>query len=281
MTDEQLQSRARDPFFARPTASNREHLSVTFDRVADVYDSARPRYPVALYDDLIDMTGIEPGDRLLEVGCGTGIATRPLLERDFEIVCLEPGRRLAGAARRNLTSLPAEVLCARFESFSSASERFALVFAATAWHWVDPEIRYQRAHKLLKPGGHLAFWSALHAFPEGFDPFFEEIGAVYQELGWPRSDDWPPPTPDQIADDVDEIVATSLFDDVRTRRYVWKITYTAEEYIALLGTFSSHIALPANDREHLYRWIRERVAARPKQRIDRHWYAILHVARAQ
>jgi SAM-dependent methyltransferase len=279
--DERFQGGARDRFFARPSGSDRERLHATFDQVAGLYDRARPRYPVALYDDLIEMTGIEPGERLLEVGCATGIATRPLLKRGYAVVCLEPGRRLAAAARRNLSSLPAEVLCTDFESFNGVTERFALVFAATAWHWVDPNLRYQHAHDLLKPGGHLAFWNALHAFPTGFDPFFEEIGAVYEQIGWPPHDDWPPPTPDQIADDVHEIVATTLFDDVRTRQYVWNHTYTAEQYIALLDTFSSHISLPATEREHLYNWIREHIATRPSKRVHRHWYAILHVARAR
>jgi ubiquinone/menaquinone biosynthesis C-methylase UbiE len=83
VTDEQGDGSARDRFFARPTAGDRDRLGVTFDRAADMYDGARPRYPDSLYDDLLDMTGIEPGDRLLEVGGGTGIATRPSLERGF------------------------------------------------------------------------------------------------------------------------------------------------------------------------------------------------------
>jgi hypothetical protein len=88
------------------------------------------------------------------------------------------------------------------------------------------------------------------------------------------------PTPEQIADDSNEIIASGLFDDVQVRRYVWQRAYAAEEYIALLDTFSSHIAMPSAKRERLYQWIRQRVAARPRQRVHRHWYAILHVARA-
>jgi hypothetical protein len=58
-----------------------------------------------------------------------------------------------------------------------------LVYAATAWHWVDPAVRYRRARAALRPGGHLAFWSALHVMPDDGDPFFREIQDVYGEIG--------------------------------------------------------------------------------------------------
>ena len=63
------------------------------------------------------------------------------------------------------------------------------------------------------------------------------------------------------------------------RRYLWDAWYTVDEYIALLNTFSGHIAMKAAKREHLYREIRQRIARRADPRVRRHWYAILHVAR--
>jgi len=74
-------------------------------------------------------------------------------------------------------------------------------------------------------------------------------------------------------------VDSGLFEDVRVRRYVWETRYTAEEYIALLSTFSGHITMQAAKREHLYREIRERIGRRPDPRVRRHWHSILHVAR--
>ena len=143
--------------------------------------------------------------------------------------------------------------------------------AATAWHWLD-ETKYAKAHELLRPGGHLAFWGAGHAFPEGFDPFFTEIQAVYDDLGESHPGAWPPPpAPDQVA----EIQASGLFGDVAVRRYLWELEYTADEYVALLETFSGHIAMTEAQRERLYGEIRRRLGAR---RVRRHWEAVLHVA---
>jgi SAM-dependent methyltransferase len=262
-----------------PDEEQREPLRQTFETAADLYDAARPEYPRELFDDLVSLAGLAPGARLLEIGCATGKATRPLLERGFLVHCVELGEQLAERARRNLAGLPVTIDVASFEDWDGEPGSFDLVFAATAWHWIDPTLRYEKAHRLLRPDGHLAFWSAFHAFPDGFDPFFTEIQEVYDEIGESYGEAWPPPPPESVADDVGEIEASGLFDDVRVRRYLWERRYTADEYIALLDTFSGHIAMPAEGRERLYGEIRRRIALREDPRVLRHWYAILHVAR--
>lgn len=151
--------------------------------------------------------------------------------------------------------------------------------AAAAWHWLDVGSRFQKADGLLRPGGHLAFWSASHAFPEGFDPFFTEIQEVYDEIGESHPAEWPPPPPEDVPDDSAEIEASGLFDLVATRRYLWAQWYETEEYIALLDTFSGHIAMPKERRDHLYGAIRTCLNERPAAGVERHWLAILHVAR--
>lgn len=257
----------------------REALRRTFETVAGLYDAARPSYPAALFEDLVEIARLRPGDRLLEIGCATGKATRPLLERGFQVVCVELGEQLAAHARRNLAGLPVELHVGRFEAWDARPEPFDLVYAATAWHWLDPDVRFRKAHLHLRPGGHLAFWAAEHAFPAGFDPFFTGIQEVYGAIGERHEDDWPPPPPDQVPDERPAIEASGLFEDVEVRRYVWDRYYSADEYVALLDTFSGHIAMEPAKREHLYREIRRRIGARPDARVRRHWLAILHVAR--
>lgn len=256
-----------------------ESLRRTFDRAAHIYDAARPDYPEVLFDDLVELANLASGDRLLEIGCATGKATRSLLARGFRVVCVELGPELAERARRNLAWFPVEIHVAPFETWDGPPESFELVYAATAWHWIEPEIRYRKSHELLRPRGHLAFWSALHAFPADFDPFFTEIQEVYDAIGESHPGEWPPPSPDDVPDDAAEIAASGLFEEVQVRRYVWETTYTADEYIALLDTFSGHIAMQDTKRERLYREIRRRLARRSDPRVRRHWHAILHVAR--
>jgi SAM-dependent methyltransferase len=156
---------------------------------------------------------------------------------------------------------------------------FALVFAATAWQWLDPALRYRKAWTLLRPGGHLAFWDATHVFPVDGDPFFGEIQEVYEEIG----EGLPPgagcPRPGELPDGRAQIEASGLFDAVAVRHFDWETTYTAEGYIGLLDTFSGHIAMPEWKRQRLYGEIRRRLAERSDGRLRRHWGAVLHVAR--
>jgi SAM-dependent methyltransferase len=264
-----------------PDEDAREPLRRTFDSTADLYDAARPEYPEELFDDLVELAELEPGARLLEIGCATGKATRPLLERGFSVVCVELGAKLAERARRNLAGLAVEIHVEPFETWEAEPESFDLVYAATAWHWVDPAVRYRKAHVLLRPGGHLAFWNALHAFPEGFDPFFTEVQELYDSVGERYEGAWPPPPPEQAPDFSDEIAASHLFETTHVRRYVWERLYTADEYIALLDTFSGHVSMEASKRDRLYGEIRARIANRTDGRVRRHWYAVLHVARGK
>src|SRR5215831_19465006 len=169
---------------------DREQLRTTFNSAASLYHQARPEYPAELFGELVRLAGLWPGDRLLEVGCATGKATIPLARRGFRITCVEIGAALAAAARRNLASFPGvAVVEGSFETWPPPAEGgFDVVFAATAWHWVDPAVKYRRAWEVLRPGGHLAVWDATHVFPAGGDPFFSEIQHVYDEIG-----EGPPP----------------------------------------------------------------------------------------
>lgn len=66
-------------------ADDWERLRTTFDAAAELYQQARPEYPEALYDALVNLTGIGTGDRVVEVGCATGKATLPLARRGLRI----------------------------------------------------------------------------------------------------------------------------------------------------------------------------------------------------
>ena len=251
----------------------------TFDRVASAYLGARPDYPEELYADLLALTGVAPPARLLEVGCGPGKATPPLARRGFRITAVELGPALAAEARRHLAAYPlVEVVQGGFEEWTPPGEPYDLVYAATAWKWVDPQVRYAKAAGLLRPGGHLAVWDAGHALPAGFDPFFTEIQKVYEALGEGHGGPWPPPEaePDPHAA---WLTASGRFEPVGTRRYLWARRYTAEEYLALLDTFSGHIAMAPARREHLYAAVRRLLAERPDGRLTRHWSAVLTVGR--
>ncbi len=263
------------------TRADRDRLKVTFDTVADRYHQVRPSYPEDLYTELVSAAGLGAGARLLEVGSGTGRATGPLAARGFEITCLEPGPHLAAVARRDLADFGGvRIVEQPFEEWQPADdERFDLVFAATAWHWVDPAVGFQHAWRCLRPGGHLAIWAADHVLPPDADPFFREIQDAYDEIGEGLSADWDFPVPGRMPTMRGAIEGSGLFTMTVAAEFIWARHYTAEEYITLLGTFSSHIDMAQWQRDLLFGEIRRRLARRPDGSVRRHWGAVLHVAR--
>jgi SAM-dependent methyltransferase len=259
--------------------ADRDKLKRTFDHDACLYDKARPDYPDQIFDDLFALGGLGHDAAVLELGCGTGQATRHLARRGCRVVCVELGENLATVARRNLESFPrVEVITSAFESWEPRDSLFDLVFAATSWHWLDPELRYEKAARVLKPGGILAIVDNGHAFPDGFDPFFTEIQGCYEAIGEPHLE-WPPPRPEQEPDRREEIERTGVFEVVGVKRHVWPVDYTADTYIDVLNTYSGNIAWEQWKRDKLYAEIRRLIGQRPDGRIRKHYLSIMHVCR--
>lgn len=255
-------------------------LRRTFDEVAELYQSARPGYPVELIDDLIDLTGLDTGDVVLEIGCGSGQATRPLAERGYRIVCVELGERLAEVARREFAHFAdVRVVTGSFEEWNPQGQHFDLVLAATSWHWLDPEVRFDKAAEILNPHGALTIVSTHHVFPGDADPFFSEIQKTYNKIGEGLDEEWPPPPPESVPDDREEIEASGFFGGVEVRRYLWSESYDVKEYLSLLNTYSGHRLMDGDKREFLYQEIRRLFRARPEHRIRKDYLNILHVAK--
>src|SRR5437763_1279826 len=131
---------------------------LAFGAVAELYDTLRPSYPAALVDDVVTLSAAAPA---LEVGAGTGKATRLFADRGVAIHALEPSAAMAAVARERCSAYPhVTIEEVDFERFSPSGGRFGLLFSAQAWHWVAPELRYLKAREALAHGGVLAlFWN--------------------------------------------------------------------------------------------------------------------------
>ena len=266
---------------ATPWTEYDSRLRAIFDGVALLYDQARPGYPAALYDDLVALSGIPPGGRILEVGCGTGQATLPLARRGYRIVAIELGANLAAVARHNLAAYPqAEVRVGAFEEFPLEQGAFDLVTSATAFHWVDPEVRYQRAARALKRGGAIGLFWNHHVQSEASQDFFDVSQEAYLRAGEPKAKTYQGlPAPDEVPTTVkDEIDQTGLFGDVAIRRYYWNLEYDAESYINVLNTYSGHRDLPDDKREQLFHDIAELINTQYGGRITKGYMSLLYVA---
>lgn len=174
-------------------AEVRERYGQVFDSVAEEYDRERRGYPDELVDAAVRQGGLTAGDRVLEVGCGTGLLTEALVARGLRVEAIDPGEAMVGLARRRVGPAAAvDFRIGRFEEARLAEGRFAAVFSASAWHWLDPAVSWRRAHDALAPGGRL-FLVQDHPVRDERNAATDELlmsafERVAPELaaGWPR-----------------------------------------------------------------------------------------------
>ncbi|TCM43403.1 trans-aconitate 2-methyltransferase [Kribbella sp. VKM Ac-2568] len=236
---------------------SRQELRKTFGEDAELYDRVRPTYPHKLYDDLDRLLGNPTRPRVLEIGPGTGQATAPMLKRGWSVKAVELSPDLARVARAKLPDL--EVITADFESWELPPEKFDLVFSATAFHWIDPDIRVQKAADALRPGGMLAVISTEH-IAGGSHQLFVDFEDCYQRFNPDPPGEGLLPA-DAIPTDSAEFDASGRFGPVEFRRYEWERRYTTAEYLDLLSSYSGHRALTAEARDGLYGCISALIAA--------------------
>lgn len=251
---------------------------VTFDGVAERYDAVRPRYPSALVDDLVALAGMRPGDRVVEIGCGTGQLTVPLAALGLEITAVELGPSLAAVARRHLASFPlVRVEVGAFEDHPVPDPVDAVV-AASSFHWVPPEVRVARSAAALRSGGALAVVRVLHVVG-GTQEFFAAMQECYLRFVPGASPEFRLPTADAVPPIHPEIDDTPLFGPVRRRRHLWEVSYTADRFTALLSTYSDHLDLTPERREGLLACLRALIDHRFGGVITKRYLAELAVTR--
>jgi SAM-dependent methyltransferase len=239
----------------RGGAVKREQRLV-FGEVAELYDRHRPAYPDALVDDLIDLAGLEAGAPALEVGSGTGKATAMFAARGVRVLGVEPSAEMAAVARRVCAAYDhVEIEEADFERWDPAGREFGLVFAAQAWHWVDPEVGYTKAASILRPGGVLAaFWNwavwvrsplreaVLAAYRQAAPDILAETDAIH-------------PGRTTLPTDAEEfrtgVAGARALGAVELRDYEWSQTYSGAGYAALLETHSTIRVLDPDRRSAL------------------------------
>jgi SAM-dependent methyltransferase len=241
--------------------SNRSH----FDEIVISYDKVRPEYPGEMFEDIIQYTGWAKGGKALEIGAGTGKATAPLLSAGWEVTAVEVGLNMAAFLREKFRgNKNFKVTVSSFEDAMLKEESYDLIYAASAFHWVDAKIGCPKAFCLLKSGGTFALMRYNPNPPAG-DELYEEIQAVYEKYYYSyyelaqrpkkKSDDefW---EPSEISRGYGfEDIREYGFYDVHTKLYPSELIYGADEYIAFLDTLADHKGLPDSNREALYEGI--------------------------
>lgn len=254
-----------------------EHQRRTFERTAEAYDRRRPRYPAALFRDMRAYAALRPGERILEIGSGPGIATVPVTAWGHPMLCLEPAEEMVAVARRRLAPhATVELIASTFEDWQLEREAFGLVYVAQAFHWLDRATRAERIRAVLRPGGTAAVLWNEQVMPDNHRAFFVRVQHVYLEhapalahKGEFRSE----PRPGHAFEDVPG------FADLERKLYPWEWTLRTDEYVALMATHSPHAALPDDVRSRLLDGIAQLIDGEFSGRVTESYVAVCDLAR--
>jgi SAM-dependent methyltransferase len=226
-----------------PTYEGEPHQARTvaesFGTDAERYDRTRPHYPQALVDRIV---AASPGPRVLDVGCGTGIAARQWKAAGCDVLGVEPDARMADFARH--TGVDVEV--ATFEDWEPGGRHFDAVVAGMAWHWVDPVAGAAKAARVLRPGGRLAlFWYVMQPPPD--------LAAAFRRV----LPDGPAAFPSLEAYSA---IFTKAADGMRQAggfgaseqwRFDWERSYTTDQWLEQVPTFGGFSQYSAGQAREL------------------------------
>jgi SAM-dependent methyltransferase len=216
------------------------------------YDAARRGHPDRLYEILVERCGLRAGAAVLEVGPGTGQATRRLLQLGASpLVAVEPNDALA-AYLASVTGHRVEIVDAPLEEATLPVASFDLATAASSFHWVDKAVGLARLRDALRPDGWVALWWTVFGDATRDDPFREAIDPLMSQLQRSPSEAGAgrPPFASDGGARVSALEAAG-FEDVLPQRLEWEHSWDTEGIRGLIATFSPVLSLEHEQREAL------------------------------
>lgn len=239
-----------------PETFSREEGRRIFGRDATGYAEARPGYPDRVFELLVDRCGLRAGCPTLEVGPGTGQASRRLLALGARpLVVVEPDPGFAPALRElALGSNDAmRVVASPLETADLEAGRFRLAVCATSFHWLDPEAGPRKLGACLSPGGWIALFWNVFGDPEQPDPFHEVTAPVLAELSPSASQCGEGALPYALDRDARraDLSAAGADRDFLAEEVRWTFVLDTQRVRRLYATWSSIARLPEPTREAL------------------------------
>jgi SAM-dependent methyltransferase len=262
--------------------AQRNDLGRVFNEVAELYDSVRPTYPIDLFGDLVAITKLDERSFVLEIGCGTGQATRSLAALGSPVTAVEPGPDLAALARQRLVAFDnVQVETSSFEDWDDRGRRFDLLVAASSWHWVNRSVGWRRAHEVLNPGGWMALLGHVVVRRPGEPEVYAETADLHERFA-PGNPGWAHPPLEEDVRTTDKgwgLVEDpgALFGTTIVRWYPTVQWFDGDGFADLLRTTSLYRRLDSEVREALTDSIAERIRTRMGDGVSRRYLSVLRV----
>lgn len=244
------------------------------------YHAARPPYPQATWDALVERAGLRAGIDILEIGAGTGLATIPLLKHDPAwLVAIEPDPRLAAFLAKTAADPRLTVVGESFEDAELRPRSFDLVVSATAFHWLDAVPALNRIGGLLRDNGSVALiWNDFGDAGRP-DPFHEATAHLFEghRVSTGSGSGRLSFASDADARLADFDAAGFVSDEPQFLR--WTLALDPAEVRALYSTYSNVTVLPPVERTRLLDGLAEIAAGPFGGRVQRNMTTAIYTAR--
>ena len=262
--------------------AGRRHLGRVFNEDPTLYDRVRPGYPDKLFDDLEAIVGLDEQSSVLEVGCGTGQATRSLATLGCSVIGVEAGDGMAALARQRLDGFPkVEIETSTFEEWDDRGRRFHLLLAAASWHWIDPAIGWRRAHDVLRPGGWMALIGNIVVRRPGDREVYAETAELHERFA-PSNPGWRDPPFEEEVRETNEGWGQvedpgELFGPTVVRWYPSEQSFDGNGFADHLRSTSLYRSLDREVREPLLDAIAGHIRTKMGNRVRRRYLSVLRV----
>jgi ubiquinone/menaquinone biosynthesis C-methylase UbiE len=243
--------------------TKRHHQRTLFDSVAQLYEASRPGYPSDIVEFAIATSAVGADSAVLEVGCGTGQLTQSLARYGFRLTAIDIGGSMIAAARSHLDGSALSFQVSSFEDFAADAASFDLIVSGTAFHWVDPEVRFRKPARLLRPGGWLAL---LETGEEYDDPF----GAALLGMWAARSDNGGAWVKRPHFADTEVVASTGLFETPVHKTHTRRIVRPAEAVIDVENTRATSLSWPADARHEFTAELRRQLRSQTEVHGTQH-----------
>jgi len=239
-----------------------------FDEIVLGYERMRPEYPAALFEDVIEYTGPGQGKKALEIGAGTGKATGPFLDAGYHVTAVEPGENMTAFLLEKYRGKNLKIITSAFEDAPLEDNSYDLIYAASAFHWVDASIGCPKAYRLLKPGGVFGLFR-YNVNPANSGALEDEIQLLYnrhyysfyESRKWLAAEagfDYWSPAGIKRGYGFEDMKACG-FEEISKKQYDETRAFGAGEYIAWLRTMSDHRSLPEDNQAALFAGVKDAI----------------------
>ncbi len=248
-----------------------------YSPAAQAYNQVRPRYPQGLIEQVVEIAQLSTNSKILELGCGPGTATIAFAQLGCSMTCLEPNPDFFRLAEHNCQPYSnVKIENTFFEEWQLKPFEFDAVLAATSFHWISPEIGYPKVANALKDSGYLILlWN------KELQPSYEvyqSLSPIYQ-LHTPSLDRYENrETQEYILRELGNMAIDSgLFKNLISGQFVSEVTYTVDEYLTLLSTYSVYIKLDPHSKESLFSALKHHIEENFGSSLQLSYISAFHV----